>query len=237
MINYKVPRDIRVNTIHKSNNWGDFIITCYVNALKVGIYFIGSKNEYFVASAHIRTGKVSDSEIANKHKSTKLTQDRIINLLDYDQFTGEFTWKIQRRHLKIGDKAGHLRSDGYIYIKVDGKTYLAHRLAWLYMAGEWPSDEIDHINHRKNDNRITNIRVVTHVENSKNKSLSINNTSGCIGVCFDKARNKWRSNIRANGKAMPLGDFTDKNDAVIARKMAEIKYGFHENHGSNSTTL
>ena len=161
----------------------------------------------------------------------KLTQDRIKDLLDYNQDTGEFTWKTSRRCVKAGTIGGHLRSDGYIYIKVDGVTCLAHRLAWLYINNEWPVDEIDHVNHIKDDNRLINLRVVTHAENSRNKSLSTNNTSGHIGVSWHKASRKWRVNIHVNGKENFLGCFANKNDAVITRKMADYEYDFHANHG------
>lgn len=155
-----------------------------------------------------------------------LTQDELKARLDYNELTGDFFWS--SRSLQ---KAGTIHSRGYIQIKLYDKFYFAHRLAWLYMYGAFPDDQIDHINHNKTDNRIFNLRSVTPKENSRNRGFQSNNTSGVVGVCWDKVRGIWVANIMLNKKSMYLGSFNSKIDAAIARKMAEYDLGFHANHG------
>jgi hypothetical protein len=110
-----------------------------------------------------------------------------------------------------------------------GSTYLAHRLAWAIYYGEWPTDQIDHANGDATDNRICNLSVVSQSTNAKNKCIQSSNTSGYTGVY--RERNKWRAVITVNSKHIQLGNYDDIMDAITARKEAEIKYGFHENHG------
>ena len=136
--------------------------------------------------------------------------------------------------VKVGDVAGWRNPTGYIRMKVGGKLYLAHRLAFLYMTGKWPEDQVDHINHIRDDNRWCNLREVSHQENHKNQSKPKSNTSGVTGVCWCKRYKKWKAQIKVEGKVKNLGSFTSKEDATKARKEAEIKYGFHDNHGDES---
>ena len=119
----------------------------------------------------------------------------------------------------------------YLLIRINYIGYLAHRLAWVYMTGEWPTTQIDHINHSGSDNRWINLRDVSSSENSRNSSKYKRNKSGFNGVHFYKARRKWIAYIKHNSKLIYLGVFEDKEDAIDARKAANIKYGFHENHG------
>ncbi len=163
-----------------------------------------------------------------------LTQERLKEVLDYDASSGEFTWKVATSNtFKVGDIAGGATSDGYSKIGLDKKRYLAHRLVWLYVYGVFPEHTIDHINGITSDNRIINLRDVTHAENHKNQSLRKNNSSGVIGIYWDKPTHKWRAQIYLCGKTTHIGLFTDISDAIIARKEAEIKYGFHPNHGKS----
>lgn len=118
--------------------------------------------------------------------------------------------------------------------RVDVTSYKAHRLAWLYIYGEWPSDQIDHINHIRTDNRIKNLRDASSYENSKNQSIPKNNTSGVLGVGWNKLGRKWRSNISVNGKRLHLGCFDYFIVACAVRKEAELEYEYHENHGCNT---
>lgn len=117
---------------------------------------------------------------------------------------------------------------GYLRIRLKGKQYMAHRLAWLYSYGEWPK-YIDHINHDKTDNRIANLRSVSHTENMKNKPKYKNNKSGITGV-YQMEKN-WRVLITSNKKRMHVGYYPSLFDAACARKSAENKLGFHKNHG------
>ena len=161
-----------------------------------------------------------------------MTQEYLKSLLDYNPETGKFIWKVSKNNrVKCGSEAGAIDFYGYRVIGIDKKRYLAHRLAWLWYYGRWPENEIDHINHKPDDNRLKNLRDVSHKQNGKNQSLSCNNTSGCIGVSWCKRNKKWRATIKANGKYMWLGYFKEKEDAIKAREEAEVKYKFHKNHG------
>lgn len=131
-----------------------------------------------------------------------------------------------------GSLIGTVGAKGYLVAIIDGKTYKQHRLVWLYFNGSLPDGQIDHINQNKTDNRISNLRVVTNLENCRNKGKSKANTSGVTGVYLDKRTNRWRAIICIEGKNKNLGFYASKKEAAIARKEAEAKYGFHENHGA-----
>ena len=162
----------------------------------------------------------------------KLTQGELKENLHYDADTGLFTWAKNRQRVGIGSLAGCLDNYGYRVIGIDGKQYKAHRLAFLYMTGKLPPNEIDHINHSRDDNRFVNLRHATRVENLRNKSMHSNNKSGFTGVYWEKALNKWAVNIWVNGKNKYLGNFTDIKEAIACRKKANIDFGFHQNHGA-----
>lgn len=120
---------------------------------------------------------------------------------------------------------------GYSHSTIFGKTYLAHRVIWAFHYGEWPDEQIDHINHDRKDNRIENLRLAPHAENMKNLKLDKRNKSGTTGVCWKADKNKWRATIKVGDKHLHLITTTDKGKAIEARKAAEKKYGYHENHG------
>ena len=134
--------------------------------------------------------------------------------------------------LYAGTHAGSLSTNGYVYIKLNGLRFMAHRLVWIYHFGDIPAGmELDHINHQRDDNSIENLRVVTRKQNCRNLFLPKRNKSGVVGVTFDNSLKKWKSQINIDGKNMNLGSFSTFEKAVIARKSAENFYGFHENHG------
>lgn len=112
-----------------------------------------------------------------------------------------------------------------------GTLYLAHRVIWCMHYMRPPSHQIDHINGDPQDNRICNLRDVPQGVNGKNQKARTNNQSGVTGVCWHKRENKWRADIRVNGRQKHLGYFAEFSDAVIARLRAELDYGYHENHG------
>lgn len=145
-------------------------------------------------------------------------------------FKKEFSWKgWNTRHAsKI---AGYIAEDGYIEIAILQKTYKAHRIAWALHHGHFPEMFIDHINGNKSDNSIANLRVVDKRENGVNTKIHSNNKSGTSGVCWCKRTNRWEAYIRDGKKKVALGRFELLEDAVTARKIAEIKYGYHQNHG------
>lgn len=163
-----------------------------------------------------------------------LTQEILKDTLIYDAETGIFTWKENNFKKRKGKKAGYQDTKiKYIRIKLFGKLYLAHRLAWLYVHGEFPEKYIDHINQIKTDNRLSNLRAVDDVGNLRNRARQKNNKSGFNGVCFEKNSKSWKATIGVNGIQIILGNFKKLEDAIEVRKKANIEYGFHENHGVN----
>ena len=158
----------------------------------------------------------------------ELTAEYLRSVLHYDQETGIFTRKVSTANqVKIGDVAGCPDGQGYLQIKVQSRRYIAHRLAWLYIRGSWPNDQIDHINRNRSDNRIANLREVSHKQNMQNRSKSSNNTSGHPGVYWHKQSSKWVAQIMHNQKQIHLGCFTNLEEAVAARKAGELKYWGH----------
>jgi len=159
-----------------------------------------------------------------------ITQKHLKKVLSYNSDTGVFTWLVSNSpRVKVGSRAGHINSLGYTIIGINNKLYNAHRIAWLYEYGEFPQKHIDHINGDRSDNSIDNLRDVSQHSNSKNGRISKNNTSGHNGVY--KQLNSYIAKIKVLGKSLHIGSFKDKEDAIKARQEANIKYGFHENHG------
>ena len=155
----------------------------------------------------------------------ELTAEYLRSVLAYSPETGIFTWKVsQARRIRVGDVAGSPNGRGYLAVKVRGQIYKAHRLAWLYGLGEWPKLDIDHINRNRSDNRIANLREVTHKQNLQNAGKYSHNTSGHTGVYWLKQSSKWRAHIKHNYKYIHLGCFTTIEDAIAARKAAEKLY-------------
>lgn len=158
-----------------------------------------------------------------------LTQYRLKELLEYNPETGLFVRKkTTAPNAKVGNVAGCLKKHiGYKSISIDGKEYYCHRLAFLYMTGNFPEKQVDHINRIKDDNRWTNLRKATSGENLQNTSLRESNKSGAKGVFWYAQKNKWIAYIRFNNKRYSLGYHVNFEDAVIARKQAEDKYFTH----------
>jgi hypothetical protein len=166
-----------------------------------------------------------------------LTQERLKEVLHYCPETGVFTWLVGGRGTaRKGSEAGSIRYDKsgkpYYYVGFDYRRYPAHRLAFLYMTGEFPENEVDHKDGNGCNNAWTNLRAVTSLENRKNLRKRADNTSGTTGVYWYASYNKWRSQIMCAGRMVHLGLFSNKEDAIAARKAAEVLYGFHENHGT-----
>ena len=154
-----------------------------------------------------------------------LTKERLDELLAYDPETGLFTWKVRiNGRIRVGDEAGRTNTSGHIQITISRSSYCAHRLAFLAMTGRWPENEVDHINGNPADNRWVNLRPATRVENMRNQRTNARNTSGVTGVSWDTRRGKWMAFIQTNRKTTHLGYFTKFEDAVAARRAAEVKY-------------
>lgn len=156
-----------------------------------------------------------------------ITQSDLKDILRYDSATGAFFWLVTRGKARVGSEAGKLRraSDRYVskVICIRGRSYKAHRLAWLYVYGCWPDGEIDHINNDPLDNKIANLRVATHAQNLRNQRLSMANTSGVKGVTWNAATSSWKAQIKVSGKCLHLGLFRSLDDAAFVRKQAEQK--------------
>ena len=155
----------------------------------------------------------------------ELTAEYLRSILNYDPETGIFTRKVRTANsVKVGDVAGCSNGDGYLRLRLQSRLFYAHRLAWLYMYGEWPKGQIDHINRDRSDNRISNLREVTNKQNAQNSSKPSNNTSGYPGICWHKRDSKWVACIRHNQKLIHLGLFKTIEEAIAARKAAEKLY-------------
>jgi hypothetical protein len=170
-------------------------------------------------------------------------------ILNYDPSTGLLTWKERDAqcfsYLKnpegtaktfnsqfAGREAFTALTHGYRCGAILNKLYYAHRIAWKIHYGKDPAGQIDHINHDRSDNRISNLREVSHQENHKNLPIRRTNLSGFPGVRWYEKPKRWRAYITNDGKTKYLGSFIDKNDAIRARVVAEKSLGFHENHGA-----
>ena len=168
-------------------------------------------------------------------------------LISYDPQSGYLTWlhrpvMLLKNDGVLASKRWNSRfagkpalasfdSNGYLRGRVFGIDVKAHRAAWAIYYGVWPSGEIDHINGNPSDNSIRNLRDVPHSLNAKNKKLDARNTSGCPGVYWDRARNRWRVEIINQGSKHYLGQFVDLSAAVAARKTAEPNFQYHRNSG------
>ena len=153
-----------------------------------------------------------------------LTQERLRELLDYDPETGIFRWRAARGATKPG-AAGCPNKRGYLRICIDYKLYYCHRLAWLYVHGEWPR-EIDHRDLDKSNNRIGNLRVATRTQNNANMAKKRDNTSGLKGAYFDKRKARWGAGLKVNKRFKFLGYFATKEQAHAAyARAATIHHG------------
>lgn len=154
-----------------------------------------------------------------------LTQECLKRLLTYDPLSGIFTWADSRNNaVKVGQKAGVLDKDsGYIRLCVDGRSYRAHRLAWLYFYGAFPKDQIDHIDCNKVNNAISNLREAKCQQNHQNRKIpkSTNTTSSYLGVRWFAPRKKWAARITTSGKEKHLGYFETEIDAANAYRSAK----------------
>lgn len=185
-------------------------------------------------------GTLAQVRIANaprqasvRQGDAELDQAELRRVLSYDPETGVFRWRpradrdLSWNHRFSGEEAGSVLSIGYRYINFNTKLRTAHRLAWLWMTGDWPMAYIDHINGDKADNRWSNLRAATAEQNGANQGLRSTNVSGVKGVCWVTSKRKWQASITVGKKDIYLGRFTRFEDAVAARKAAEV-----EHHGA-----
>ena len=144
-----------------------------------------------------------------------ITQQELKELFSYDHEIGVFIRKVATTNsVKVGDIAGGLNQRGYVVIWTNGRSYLAHRLAWLYVYGKFPELNIDHINHDITDNRINNLREATQLQNVWNSKIKSSSSTGIKGITKDKRRcNTFYARCRVNGKIKFLGGFDTKEKA------------------------
>ncbi|MFN3046355.1 HNH endonuclease [Pseudomonas alloputida] len=154
-----------------------------------------------------------------------LTHERLRELLAYDPESGVFTWLQSKGTRVAGKPAGYVCGDKGIYIMVDKKGYRAHRLAWFYMTGAWPADQVDHIDRNQNNNAWANLREATAAQNSQNTSRSYRSVSGVKGVTWDKHECMWRASITCNKVVHILGYF--HNVQVAAEQVAAARERLH----------
>lgn len=155
-----------------------------------------------------------------------LTAQRVRELLDYDQHSGRLTWRTKpNRRIMIGSQAGRVTHHGYIVVRLDGRNYQAHRIAWLHVHGVWPTHEVDHINGKRSDNRLSNLRDVDHARNLQNRrGADRDSTSGVLGASPRGSR--FLAQRRINGKHIYLGmhaTAADANAAYLAAKKTHVE--------------
>jgi len=166
-------------------------------------------------------------------------------LLNYDPATGALTWR-ERPRTRFRDDGSWTRfnrfyagqpaldytdREGYKHGPIFRRDYRAHRVAWALHYGRWPTHSLDHVNGDPSDNRIANLRQVSALENQKNLKTRRDNASGRMGVRFCQKNKKWQAKIGHRGKKYHLGSFANFDDACAAREAAELRFGFHKNHG------
>lgn len=153
----------------------------------------------------------------------RVTAERLKEMFLYDFDLGIFTRLTDTKRSKAGDMVGNLSGAGYQQFSIDGRMYQSHRLAWLYVYGEYPSLDIDHINGIKTDNRIANLRLATESQNGFNVGIRSDNKSGFKGVHKDSKSGKWVAEAKIHGKKFRLGRFGDAEDAANAYKVFASK--------------
>lgn len=184
-----------------------------------------------------------------KARKEYLKPEQLRELFAYDPEAGVLTWKERSAHWfkdgyrtaqgeannwntrYSGKPAGYVAPVGYRYVGLPGPHRVPeHRVIWAMVYGEWP-ETIDHINGNKLDNRLRNLRNVTQAVNLKNAAKWSHNTSGVTGVCWDRRAGRWMASIKVGQKSIFLCHSDNLEDAALARKNAEARYGFTDRHG------
>lgn len=161
-----------------------------------------------------------------------VTQERLKELYTYDPIGGTFRRNFGRQGVEKGSLAGSMNHHfGYVNIFVDDKGYKAHRLAFMYMTGEWPPEEVDHLDGDRSNNAWENLKLCSRSENARNMAKRKDNTSGHVGIGFHKKRNQWRARIMGEH----LGWFPTMEEAIKARQEHPSNILFSERHGKGSS--
>lgn len=151
-------------------------------------------------------------------KREDLTQEMLKHLLHYDPATGEFTWVNPLGRVEAGSKAGSTRKDGYVAIKIKGLAFKAHRLAHLYMTGEWPISG-DHEDRNPGNNRWKNIRPSTHAQNCRNRVFQNATGFQCVGK---ERSGRFKARVKLDGVRKHLGTFNTAEEAALAVAAAKV---------------
>lgn len=172
------------------------------------------------------------------------------DLLVYHHETGTLTWKERgmewfssSRSRAVwnakyaGKKAGSVHTDNTgrkcIHVSINNRKYKGHRICWELINGPIPDGmTIDHIDHNPLNNKISNLRLASQVEQKRNMPIQKNNSSGVVGVGWSKKAKRWRARIGVNGRGIEIGTIDSLGEAIEMRKRAEVEYGFHKNHGA-----
>jgi hypothetical protein len=156
------------------------------------------------------------------------------DVLRYEPDTGKFFWTVVRwRKIRVGDPAGFISHSGYLEIRYNYQNYRAHRIAWYLHTGKDPKTlQIDHINGRRSDNRIKNLRLATPGQNARNMRKREGTTSTYKGVSWHKKGSKWQAQIRLDGRNIYLGYYNSQLEAHLAYcKAAAVLHGEFANFG------
>lgn len=153
-----------------------------------------------------------------------LTHRTLRNMLRYYPTSGRFVWRVSRGRIKHGAEAGTKTWNDYIKIGIMGRDYMAHVLAWFYMTGEFPIDQIDHQDQNKSNNRWKNLRLASAAKNGANRGPNKNNRYGVKGVYWSEKKHKWCAFIMVSGKSMSLGSHERISDAKRAYMTAARRY-------------
>jgi hypothetical protein len=169
-------------------------------------------------------------KMSTEKKSLPLTVERIREVLDYDPETGVFRWRSRItpncHNVVVGAPAGTLDKNGYVVLQILRKKYFAHHMAWAIHYGEF-ANYVEHKNRDRRDNRIENLRLSTHQQNTFNRGIYANNTSGFKGVRYDNRKwhkKRWYAIIYVSGRPISLGYYDTAEEAAHAYNQAALKY-------------
>lgn len=157
-----------------------------------------------------------------------LTQEQLKRQLKYNPDTGDFTAVVQKDSGSKAAIGSYINKYGCVVIQINGVKYLAHRLAFLYMTGEWPAEQVNHINGIFDDNAWSNLKASANNENQTKTGKSTDKTCGVTGVRWLLHKRKWSASIQVDGKPVYLYLGDSEEDAIAARKKAELDYGMTE---------
>lgn len=171
-------------------------------------------------------------------KESRIQAHTLKDFLMYDESAGILTWRVREKdsggfNRKFGGKEAFTATErkGYKTGRLYGVNLKAHRVAWALHFGEWPENQIDHINGNKSDNRVENLRPIVNHENCRHKGMHSRNTSGYTGVSYSNALKMWAAKYKKDYTTIHVGYFNCVTSAALAVHSARVSNGFSENHG------